>query len=149
MDEYYMRIALLEATKALEYREVPIGAIIVKDNKIIGRGFNLKETRQDTTCHAEIIAIKEASKNIGNWRLTGSTLYTTIEPCPMCAGAIVNSRIDRIVIGARDPKSGSCGTLINILKPDIFNHNVEVNFGVLENECSNIISDFFRELRYK
>ena len=146
-DIYYMKKALEEAKKALKYEEVPIGAVLVKDGKIIGKGFNLKETKNDTTYHAEIIAIREASKKLGNWRLSGSSLYTTIEPCPMCAGAILNARIDRLIIGARDFKSGSCGTVINIFEEGLFNHRLDLEIGVLEEECSDLISNFFKELR--
>lgn len=147
IDEKYMEIALEEAKKAENIKEVPIGAIIVYNDKIIGRGYNQREILNDPTAHSEIIAIKEASKYLNSWRLTGATLYVTIEPCPMCAGAILNSRINRIVIGARDKKAGACGSVINILEKDKFNHNVEIEFGVLEEESSNIISNFFKKLR--
>lgn len=147
IDEKYMKIALEEAEKARKLNEVPIGAIIVYEDEIIGKGYNLREFSKDPTAHSEIIAIKEASEYLDNWRLTGTTLYVTVEPCPMCAGAILNSRIDRLVIGARDKKAGACGSVINILEENLFNHNVEVVFGVLEEESSFIVKDFFNELR--
>ncbi len=149
MDEKYMKKALEEAHKALSTYEVPIGAIIVHKGEIIGRGHNKRESLSDPLAHAEIFAIKEASKNLKNWRLMDCTLYVTVEPCPMCAGAIINSRIDRIVIGARDPKMGCCGSVINLLDNPKFNHRPIVEFGVLEEECSNIISNFFKEIRNK
>lgn len=147
MDREYMKIALEEAKKALGIYEVPVGAIIVYKGEIIGRGYNMREISKDPTAHAEIIAIKEASKYLDAWRLTGCTMYVTLEPCAMCAGAIVNSRVDKVVIATRDYKRGCCGTVENLTNHEKFNHRVEVEFGVLENECSNIISDFFRELR--
>lgn len=149
MDEYFMRLALEEAYKAYKVDEVPVGAVIVKDGKVIGRGYNIKEMLKDATCHAEIIAIKEASKTLGGWRLLGTTMYVTIEPCPMCAGAIVNSRIERLVIGARDIKMGGCGSVINIVDNPKFNHRVDIVWGVLEEQCSNIMKEFFKKLRKK
>lgn len=142
-----MKLALKEAEKAYSIYEVPVGAIIVYKNKIIGRGYNKRESLKDPTAHAEILAIKEASRNLDAWRLEDCTLYVTLEPCAMCAGAIVNSRIERVVIGARDPKRGCCGTVENLLDNPSFNHRSKVVFGILEDECSNIISKFFRELR--
>jgi len=147
MDEIWMKKALEEATKAYGTYEVPVGAVIVHKDKIIGRGYNKRETLKDPTAHAEIIAIKEASEYLDAWRLTGCTLYVTLEPCAMCAGAIVNSRIDRVVIGTTDPKRGCCGTVEDLTNHPKFNHRSEVIFGVLEDECSNIISKFFKELR--
>lgn len=144
-----MKMALNEAFKAYEIKEVPIGAIIVKDNKIISSGYNLRETSKDPTTHAEMIAIRKASQILGGWRLVGCTMYVTIEPCPMCAGAIVNSRLKRLVIGAKDPKMGSCGTIIDVTKNPKFNHQVQVEWGVLEDECSHIIKEFFKKLRGK
>lgn len=144
-----MKMALKEAFKAYEIKEVPIGAIIVKDNKIISSGYNLRETSKDPTTHAEMIAIRKASQILGGWRLVGCTMYVTIEPCPMCAGAIVNSRLKRLVIGAKDPKMGSCGTIIDVTKNPKFNHQVQVEWGVLEDECSHIIKEFFKKLRGK
>jgi tRNA(adenine34) deaminase len=147
MDNFFMNKALDEAYEAYELDEVPIGAVIVKDGRIIGKGYNRKEVSSDTTNHAEIMAIKEASKNLKNWRLTGCTMYVTVEPCPMCAGAIVNSRISELVIGTMDPKGGACGSLYNIVEDDRLNHRVEVRRGILEEECSNIMKDFFKKLR--
>lgn len=142
-----MRLALLEADKASKIFEVPVGAIIVQDGKVIGTGYNKRESLKDPTAHAEIIAIREASQNLGGWRLLNSTMYVTIEPCAMCAGAILNSRIERLVIGARDYKMGCCGTVVNLLNNPSFNHKVKVEWGVLKEECSQIIKDFFKELR--
>jgi len=147
MDELYMRLALEEAYKALSTYEVPIGAVIVHEDKVIGRGYNRREIDKDPTAHAEIIAIKEASKYLGGWRLTGATIYVTLEPCAMCAGAIINSRIDRVVIGTKDPKGGCCGSIINLLDNPVFNHRADVKFGVLEYECSSIITNFFKQIR--
>lgn len=142
-----MREALEEAKKAYSIYEVPVGAIIVYKGKIIGRGYNQRETLKDPTAHAEVLAIKEASKFLDSWRLLDCTMYVTLEPCAMCAGAIVNSRIKRLVIGARDLKRGCCGTVENLTNHPKFNHRLEVEFGVLEEECSSILSDFFKELR--
>lgn len=142
-----MKEALKEAEKAYSTYEVPVGAIVVHKDKIIGRGYNKREGLKDPTAHAEIIAIKEASKYLDAWRLMDCTMYVTLEPCAMCAGAIVNSRIDRIVIGTRDPKRGCCGTVEDLTNHLEFNHRAEVVFGILEYECSNIISSFFKELR--
>ncbi len=149
MDIEYMKIALEEAKKALSIYEVPVGAIIVYKGEVIARGYNTRETSKDPTAHAEMIAIKEASRYLNAWRLLDCTMYVTLEPCAMCAGAIVNSRIDRLVIGTSDDKRGCCGTVEDLVNHDKFNHKVEVDFGVLEDECSIIISDFFRELRNK
>ena len=142
-----MELALEEARKALSTYEVPIGAVIVHDGNVIGRGHNKKETLKNPLAHAELIAIKEASKHLGGWRLIGCTMYVTIEPCAMCAGAIINSRIDRLVIGAKDPKMGCCGSVINLVDNPKFNHRVEMKIGILEDKCSNIISDFFKQIR--
>ena len=142
-----MKKALEEAVKAYSTYEVPVGAVIVHKDKIIGRGYNKRERLKDPTAHAEIIAIKEASEYLNAWRLIDCTLYVTLEPCAMCAGAIVNSRIDRVVIGTIDPKRGCCGTVEDLTNHPKFNHRSEVMFGVLEKECSNIISKFFKELR--
>ena len=142
-----MRLALEEAYKAFSTYEVPVGAVIVKDGKVIGKGYNKRESTKDPTAHAEIIAIKEASQALGGWRLIDCTMYVTLEPCSMCAGAIVNSRIERLVIGARDPKMGCCGTVMNIVDNPNFNHRVETKFGVLEEECSQIMKEFFKRLR--
>lgn len=146
-DEKYMQLAILEAEKAKEMLEVPIGAIIVYEDEIIGTGYNMREIMQSTVSHAELIAIKRANKRIGSWRLEDCTLYVTLEPCPMCAGAIVQSRIKRVVYGATDPKAGCAGTLMNLLNDDRFNHQAEVTSGVLEEECRVLLTEFFRDLR--
>lgn len=149
VDEKYMQIALKEAEKAEKKGEVPIGAVIVHDEKVIATGFNLRETTQTTLSHAELIAIEKANKVMKSWRLEDCTLYVTLEPCPMCAGAIVQSRIKRVVYGASDPKAGCAGTLMNLLQEDKFNHQVEITTGVLKEECSALLTDFFRQLRKK
>lgn len=143
----FMEAAIEEARRAEQLGEVPIGAVIVKDGRIVGRGHNLRETSKDATAHAEIIAIRDASKTLDAWRLTGSTLYVTLEPCPMCAGAIVQSRIPLVVYGASDPKAGCAGTLMNLLQEDRFNHRAAVVSGVMGDVCARMLSDFFRKLR--
>lgn len=145
----FMKEAIKEAKKAESIGEVPIGAIIVKDGEIIGRGYNLRETNQLSNAHAEMIAIVQANEFVGSWRLEDCTLYVTLEPCPMCAGAIVQSRIPTVVFGATDPKGGCCGTIYNLLDEEKFNHRCEVISGVLEEECGQILSDFFKNLRQK
>jgi len=147
MDEIFMKEALKEARKAYEINEVPIGAVIVRNGEIVGRGFNQKETLKDATLHAEISAIKDACRNLGGWRLPGCTMYVTLEPCSMCAGALVNARVERIVIGASDYKTGACGSVLNIVQMEKLNHQIDVQSGVLENECSDILKMFFEELR--
>ncbi len=146
-DEYYMGLAIEEARKAEALGEVPIGAVIVRDGQVVGRGYNLRETTKDPLAHAELLAIKEASKTMGGWRLIGATLYVTLEPCPMCAGAIVQARLPRIVYGAMDPKAGCAGSLMNLLQEERFNHQVEMMQGVREEECSELLKNFFRSLR--
>lgn len=146
-DEYFMQEALYEAQKAYELKEVPIGAIVVNQGVIIGRGYNRRNTDKDPFAHGEMMAIKEASLAIGDWRLEECTLYVTLEPCPMCAGAIVQSRIPKVVIGAPNFKSGSAGTIINILNVERFNHQVDTIYGVLEDECGELIKGFFKSLR--
>src|SRR5690625_609473 len=146
-DEQFMRAAMQEADRARELDEVPIGAVIVHDGEIIAAGHNLRETSQSTLSHAELIAIQKANKKIGSWRLEDCTLYVTLEPCPMCAGAIIQSRIKRVVYGASDPKAGCAGTLMNLLNVNQFNHQADVTKGVLESKCSIMLRDFFRELR--
>lgn len=146
-NEYFMKQAINEAKKAELYDEVPIGAVIVKENRILARAYNLREAEQRSIAHAELLAIDEACKKLGTWRLSGATLYVTLEPCPMCAGAIILSRIDRVVFGASDPKGGCAGTLMNLLQDERFNHQTEVTSGVLEQECSSLLSRFFRKLR--
>ena len=148
-DEYYMKKAIEEANKARALQEVPIGAVIVKDGEIISTAYNLRETTQNAVKHAELIAIEKACQKLGTWRLEGAQLYVTLEPCPMCSGAIILSRIDRVVYGAADPKAGCAGTLMNLLNDDRFNHQCEVESGVLEQECGGMLSDFFRELRIR
>ena len=147
VDEKYMQEAINEAKKAKELNEVPIGAVIVYENEIIARGHNLRETSQQTLSHAELVAIEEANRKSGSWRLEDCTLYVTLEPCPMCAGAIIQGRIKRVVYGAPDPKAGCAGTLMNLLDDSRFNHQAEVTKGVLEEECASLLTDFFRELR--
>ncbi len=148
-DEKYMREALKQAKKAYALGEVPIGCVIVYEDKIIGRGYNRRNTDKNTLCHAEITAIKRASKVIGDWRLEGCTMYVTLEPCQMCAGACVQARIDKVVIGSMSPKSGCAGSIINILQMAEFNHQVDIETGVLEEECTSILQKFFEELRIK
>lgn len=143
----YMGEALKEADKALKLDEVPVGAVIVRDDEIIGRGHNRTGTDNDPTAHAEMIAIRQAADRLGSWRLTGCTMYVTLEPCSMCAGAIVWSRIDRLVIGTMDPKAGACGSVFNIPQEKKLNHFVEMETGVRQEECSALLSGFFRELR--
>ena len=145
----YMEIALEEAKKAYSKGEVPIGAVLVKDNKIIARAHNLKETLKSAIAHAEILAIEEASKKIGDWRLNGAEMYVTLEPCQMCAGAIVQSRIPRVVVGCMNPKAGCAGSVLNLLDIPAFNHQVHITKGILEEECSQMLSGFFKELREK
>lgn len=144
-----MRAALHEAEKAKAIGEVPIGAVIVYQDEIIGKGYNLREINQDPTAHAEVIAIQEATQHLGSWRLNDCLLYVTLEPCPMCAGAIIQSRIATVVYGTADPKAGCAGTLMNLLDEPRFNHQTAVISGVLEEECSTLLTDFFRELRKK
>ena len=146
-EEKFMKEAIRQAKKAYALREVPIGCVIVYEGKIIARGYNRRNTDKNTTSHAEINAIRKASKKLGDWRLEGCTLYVTLEPCQMCAGAIVQARIDKIVIGSMNPKAGCAGSVFNLLEMDGFNHKVEVERGVLEEECSTMLSGFFKELR--
>lgn len=144
-----MGLALVEARKAYELGEVPIGAVVVKDGEVIATAYNLRETGHDATAHAEVLAIRRACEKIGHWRLTGATLYVTIEPCPMCAGALVMSRVDRLVYGAADYKAGAVESLFNITNHSGLNHRIEVRAGVREEECRNLMKDFFRERRKK
>jgi tRNA(adenine34) deaminase len=145
--EDWMRLALEQAQKAMISDEVPIGAVIVHNGQIIGIGYNQKEKDQDPTAHAEILAIRRAAEKIGHWRLTEAVLYVTLEPCPMCAGAIVQSRIKQLVYGASDPKGGAIESVINLLNVNYWNHKVEVIAGVLEEECSALLRKFFQEKR--
>lgn len=148
-DEKYMKEAIKEAKKAYKLKEVPIGCVIVYQGKIIGRGYNRRNTDKSTLSHAEITAIKKASKYIGDWRLEGCTLYVTLEPCQMCSGAIIQARIDKVVMGAMNPKAGCGGSLLNILENESFNHQAEVVRGVLEEECSDMLTTFFKDLRVR
>lgn len=147
MDELFMREALKEAQKAYDINEVPIGAVIVRDGEIVGRGYNQKETLKDATLHAEVSAIREACRKLGGWRLPGCTMYVTLEPCSMCAGALVNARIEKLVIGTADLKTGACGSVLNIVQTGKLNHQIDVKFGILEESCSDILKKFFYELR--
>ena len=147
--EYYMRQALKEAKKAYKLGEVPIGCVIVYEDKIIGRGYNRRNTDKSTLAHAEITAIKKASKIIGDWRLEDCTLYVTLEPCQMCSGAIVQARIPTVVMGCMNPKAGCAGSILNILDMPKYNHQVHTIRGILEEECSQMLTTFFKELRIK
>ncbi|MEH2944245.1 tRNA adenosine(34) deaminase TadA [Lachnospiraceae bacterium KK002] len=146
-EEKFMKAAIREARKAEKIQEVPIGCVIVYENKIIARGYNRRNTDKNTLAHAELSAIKKASKKLGDWRLEGCTMYVTLEPCQMCAGAIVQSRMDRVVIGSMNPKAGCAGSVLNLLQIPAFNHQVDLEYGVLEEECSSMLSEFFRKLR--
>ncbi len=146
-DYDFMELALQEAREAYALGEVPIGAVLVIDGKVIAAGHNLRETWQDATAHAEVIAIQAACRKLGRWRLTGATLYVTIEPCPMCAGALVMSRIDRLVYGSPDYKAGAVESLFNIVQNDALNHRIEVLAGVRADECAALMREFFRERR--
>lgn len=146
MKDTYISEAINEAKKALEKDEVPVGAIIIKDDKIIARAHNLKEVTEDPTNHAEIIAIREACRVLGRWRLSDCTMYVTLEPCPMCAGAIVQSRIKRLCIGTYDPRAGGCGSVLNITQDERLNHWVDVRW-LYNEECSSLLEDFFKKKR--
>lgn len=145
--EKYMKEALKEAKKAFALQEVPIGCVIVEDEKIIARGYNRRNTDKNVLAHAELAAIRKADRKTGDWRLEDCTLYVTLEPCQMCAGAIVQSRIPRVVIGAKNPKAGCAGSILNLLQRKEFNHQAEIVEGVLEKECAEILQDFFKKLR--
>ena len=146
-DEKYMKEAIRQAKKALALNEVPIGCVIVFEDRIIARGYNRRKTDRNTLAHAELNAIKKAGRRLGDWRLEGCTIYVTLEPCQMCSGAIVQARLDRLVIGCMSPKSGCAGSIINLLQMEQFNHQVEITKGVLETECSEMLSGFFSQLR--
>ena len=146
-DEYFMKEAIKEAKKAYQKNEVPVGAVVVKNNEIVARGHNIKETKKDTTKHAEILAIQKASKKLNSWRLIDCEMYVTLEPCSMCAGALINSRIKKVYIGASDSKTGAVGSVFNLLDDYTFNHKVEYEKGVLQDECESILKEFFKELR--
>ena len=145
--EQYMAQALKEAAKARKKGETPVGAVVVKDGIIIARGHNEKELKKDTTLHAEMTAIRKASRKLGTWRLTDCDLYVTLEPCTMCAGAIIQARLRNLYIGTSDLKAGAAGSVIDVFRVDAFNHRVEVSWGLLEEQCSGILKEFFQELR--
>jgi len=147
--EQWMRAALQEAKIAASYGEVPIGAVIVRDGEIIARGHNRRETWKDPTAHAETIAIREAARVLGGWRLTNCRLYVTLEPCPMCAGSILLSRVDEVFVGAMDEKGGAVGSKTNLLDTDAWNHRPEITTGILADECSMMLKEFFRNMRKK
>lgn len=148
-DEKYMKQAIKLAKKAWKMEEVPIGCVIVHEGKVIGRGYNRRTTDKNPLAHAELIAIKKASKKMGDWRLEDCTLYVTLEPCQMCSGAIVQARVKKVVVGCMNPKAGCAGSILNLLQVDRFNHQVELETGILEEECSEMMKSFFRELREK
>ena len=148
-DESFMKQAVKQAKKAYDKLETPIGCVIVREDKIIARGYNKRNMKKNTLAHAEILAINKASKVLGDWRLEDCTMYVTLEPCPMCAGAIVQARIPRVVIGSMNPKAGCAGSVLNLLQQDGLNHQVEITKGVLAEECSGLMASFFRELRKK
>lgn len=148
-DEKFMKEAIRQAKKAYAIGEVPIGCVIVHEGRIIARGYNRRTVDKNTLAHAELSAIKKASKKMGDWRLEGCTMYVTLEPCQMCSGAIVQSRIDKVVIGCMNPKAGCAGSILNLLQMEQFNHQVEMEKGVLEEECSQMLKLFFKELREK
>ena len=148
-DESFMKQAVKQAKKAYDKLETPIGCVIVHEDKIIARGYNKRNMKKNTLAHAEILAINKASKVLGDWRLEDCTMYVTLEPCPMCAGAIVQARIPRVVIGSMNPKAGCAGSVLNLLQQDGLNHQVEVTKGVVAEECSGLMTSFFRELRKK
>lgn len=148
-DEKFMKEALRQAKKAWKIGEVPIGCVIVYEGKIIGRGYNRRTTDKNPLAHAEILAIKKASKKMNDWRLEDCTLYVTLEPCQMCSGAIVQARMKRVVVGCMNPKAGCAGSILNLLQVEKFNHQAELTTGVLEEECSVMMKEFFKELREK
>ena len=148
-NEKYMREAIRQAKKAYALGEVPIGCVIEYDGKIIGRGYNRRTIDKNTLAHAELMAIKKASKKMGDWRLEDCTMYVTLEPCQMCSGAIVQSRMKKVVIGCMNPKAGCAGSILNLLQMEAFYHQVELEIGVLGDECSQMMKQFFRELREK
>lgn len=148
-DETYMRLAIDEAKKAEAMNEVPIGAVIVYEGEVIATGYNKRESEQKSLRHAELIAIERANEQVGSWRLEDCTMYVTLEPCPMCAGALVQSRLKRVVYGASDPKAGCVGTLMNLVTDKRFNHQVEWTSSVLEEECSHLLTNFFKQLRQR
>ena len=147
MQEEFMREALKEAKKAYDNLEIPVGAVIVRDGKIIARAHNIKEEKNDTTKHAEILVIQKASRKLNNWRLNDCEMYVTLEPCPMCAGAIIQARIKKVYVGAMDEKTGACGSVLNLFEDYKFNHIVDLERDVLEKDCKEILKSFFKELR--
>ena len=147
LDEKYMKEAIRQAKKAYAIGEVPIGCVIVYEDKIVGRGYNRRTVDKNTLAHAELIAIRKASKKLGDWRLEGCTMYVTLEPCQMCSGAIVQSRMTRVVVGCMNPKAGCAGSVLNLLQMEEFNHQAELTTGVLGDECSQMMKAFFKELR--
>lgn len=149
IDEKFMKEAIRQAKKAALAGDVPIGCVIVKDDKIIAKGYNKRNAKKTTLAHAELLAIEKASKKLGDWRLEECTMYITLEPCQMCAGAIVQARIPKVIVGAMNQKAGCAGSVLNLFQIPAFNHQVEFEHGVLEEECSAMLSDFFRELRKK
>ena len=149
MEVKFMKEALKEAKKAYMKQEIPVGAVIVKDGKIIARGHNIKEAKKDTTKHAEMIAIQRASKKLDAWRLSDCEMYVTLEPCAMCAGALIQSRIKKVYIGTMDEKTGACGSVLNLLSDYPFNHKVEIEYFIMQEECEKILKDFFKLLREK
>lgn len=146
-DEYFMRLALREAERALEHEDVPIGAVVACDGEVIGAAHNERELRQDPTAHAETIALREAAQAVGSWRVLGSVLYVTLEPCAMCAGAVVLARVPRVVYGAADPKAGACGSILDVLAEPRLNHRPEVAGGLLADECGDLLREFFASRR--
>ena len=148
-DVKYMRKAIALARRAAAMGEIPIGCVIVHEGKVIARGFNQRLHKHSTLAHAELIAIDKASRKLGDWRLEGCTMYVTLEPCQMCSGALVQSRMDRVVIGTMNPKAGCAGSLLNLLQTPLFNHQVEITYGVCEKECSTLLTEFFADLRVR
>ena len=146
-NDFFMEEALKEAKKAYKKEEVPVGAVIVKDGQIIARAHNLRESKNSATNHAEILAVQKACKKLGSWRLEGCKMYVTLEPCPMCAGALIQSRIEKVYIGAEDKKTGACGSVINLLEDYVFNHKVNVEKHILEEKSEKLLKDFFKYLR--
>ncbi len=146
-DDKWMAEAIAEARAAAQKGEAPVGCVIVSEGQVIGRGHNLRECEADPTAHAEVVALREAAKTLGHWRVTPATCYVTCEPCPMCAGALVNARVDRLVFGCTDPKAGACGTLYDIVSDERLNHRLEVRGRVREKECGALLSEFFKKLR--
>lgn len=146
-DEKYMKMAITQAKKAAKNGDVPIGCVIVYEDKVIARGYNKRNLKKTTLAHAELLAIEKASKALGDWRLEGCTMYVTLEPCQMCAGAIVQARLDKVVIGCMNQKAGCAGSIFNLLQEERFNHQVEIERSTLEAECSSMLSEFFKELR--